>query len=68
MRRPGGYRPGAGRKPLPEDVRLRHRVVAFLNDAEHGDAVAAAEAAGIPVGAWARRVLVRALARRARGR
>lgn len=28
----GGPRPNAGRKPLPDDVRLRHKVVVAMDD------------------------------------
>lgn len=55
-------RPGAGRKPLPLEVKQRNRVLLNLTDGEYKQLL---EAAGNePASAYARRVLVRHLARR----
>ena len=62
--RRGGWRPGAGRKPLRDELRRSKRVMVTLTKAEHAEAL---EAAGEEaLGTYMRRVLLRHLARRRR--
>jgi len=55
-------RPGAGRKPKPPSEKQRNRVVVMLTDAELRALEDAAEDGAL--GTYARRVLIRHLARR----
>ena len=58
----GGMRPGAGRKPLPLEQRLRNRVMFAVTDAELREL---AEASGDEaLSAFLRRIVRRYLARR----
>ena len=58
----GGVRPGSGRKPLPPEEKQRNRIMLNLTDAEYAQLL---EAAGEePASSFARRVLLRYLARR----
>ena len=58
----GGPRAGAGRKPIPPGERQRNRVTVNLTDHEYDELRQAAKDEA--PGAFARRVLVRYLARR----
>lgn len=60
----GGWRPGSGRKALPDAERKRNRVVVHLTDDELRELEAAA--GDEAVGAFARGVVIRYLARRRR--
>ena len=58
----GGVRPGSGRKPLPLKEKQRNHVMLNLTDGEYEQLLDAA--ADEPLSSFARRVLVRSLARR----
>lgn len=58
----GGPRVGAGRKPKPAHEKKRHAVTVNLTEAEHSELRSAA--AREPLGAYARRLILRHLARR----
>lgn len=58
----GGMRPGAGRKPKLMGARQRNRVVLLLTDDELRQLGRAAEVE--PLGSFARRIVLRYLARR----
>ena len=62
--RRGGPQPGAGRKPLPPEERFRNRVTLNFDDAQYQALLDAAGAESPSI--FARRELVRLLARRAR--
>ena len=60
----GGLRPGSGRKAKPLGEKQRNRVVLLLTDEEMRELDRAAGTEGL--GTFARRVLLRSLARRRR--
>ncbi len=62
--RRGGARPGAGRKPLSVEVRLRNRVMVSFADSEYDELVDAAGPEALS--AFIRRIVLRSLVQRRR--
>lgn len=58
----GGMRPGAGRKPKPREEKQGRDVSMALTEAEYEALRRAAD--GEPLGTFARRIVLRSLARR----